>query len=140
MEAVSEMAGTPESVYRAALTAGKLVFQRCQCTHAWLPPRGECPRCLLADFRWEEACGSAKLISWVVYHRAYDSAFSDRLPYTVAIVELAEGPRLISNVIGTVDPEHLSIDQALILKVGEVEGVAIPQFEPITPDRETRSE
>lgn len=121
---------TVEDVYRASLAQGHLSFQRCACAHAWLPPRPECPRCLRADFRWERATGAAKLISWVVYHRAYDDAFKDRLPYTVAIVELAEGPRLISNIVGAGDPETLSIEQGLGLRIEQEGAVPVPRFVP----------
>jgi len=71
------------------------------------------------------------LISWVVYHMAYHPAFEERLPYAVAIVELDEGPRLISNVVGSADLESLVIDQRLVLVIEEEHGVAIPRFKPI---------
>lgn len=117
--------------YWQALEQGILTFQRCAaCNAAWLPPRGECPECLAADWRWESASGRGKLVSWVVYHVAYHPAFKDRLPYTVAVVELAEGPRLISNVIGAADPESLRIDQGLRLVVEHEHGFALPRFRP----------
>jgi uncharacterized OB-fold protein len=84
--------------HSAALQAGKLTFQRCRnCANAWLPPREECPRCLEPDFEWESASGRGTLVSWCVYHRTPLPEFRDRTPYTVYIVELAEGPRLISS-------------------------------------------
>jgi uncharacterized OB-fold protein len=117
--------------YWAALDAGRHTFQRCNvCANAWLPPRHECPRCLNADYRWEEASGAARLISWVVYHTAFHPAFKARLPYTVAVVELIEGPRLISNIVGTDDPEALTIDRPLRLVIEREGGVAIPRFRP----------
>jgi uncharacterized OB-fold protein len=83
---------------RSALEAGRLTFQRCRsCGNAWLPTREECPRCLAADFEWEDASGRAKLVSWCVYHRTPLPEFAHRVPYTVFIVELAEGPRLIGS-------------------------------------------
>ena len=39
------------------------------------------------------------MVSWVIYHHAYHEAFKDRLPYNVALVELDEGPRLITNIV-----------------------------------------
>lgn len=117
--------------YWAALDAGRHTFQRCRnCANAWLPPRHECPRCLAADWTWEDASGAARLISWVVYHTAFHPAFKPRLPYTVAVVELAEGPRLISNIVGPDDPETLAIDQPLRLTIEREGGVAIPRFRP----------
>jgi uncharacterized OB-fold protein len=117
--------------YWEALAAGRHVFQRCTvCTNAWLPPRHECPRCLESKYVWEEASGDARLISWVVYHTAFHPAFKARLPYTVAVVELAEGPRLISNIAGEGDPEALRIDQPLRLSIEHEGGVAIPRYRP----------
>lgn len=84
--------------YSAALEAGKLTFQRCRnCGNAWLPPREECPRCLEPESDWEQASGRGTLVSWCVYHRTPLPEFADRVPYTVYLVELAEGPRLISS-------------------------------------------
>jgi hypothetical protein len=81
------------------------------------------------DWRWEDAGGDARLISWVVYHTAFHPAFKDRLPYTVAVVELTEGPRLISNIVGA-DPESLRIDQPLRLAIEREGNVAVPRYRP----------
>jgi uncharacterized OB-fold protein len=117
--------------YWAALDEGRHVFQRCAaCGHAWLPPRAECPNCLRAEWSWEEASGAARLISWVVYHTAFHPAFKDRLPYNVAVVELREGPRLISNICGIDDPETLVADQLLVLRIEHESGVAVPRYAP----------
>jgi uncharacterized OB-fold protein len=117
------------SEQRAALAHGRLTFQRCErCAHPWLPPREHCPNCLSPAFAWEQACGDAKVVSWVVYHRAYHPAFADRVPYNVVIAELAEGPRLISNVVGIDGADGLAIDAELAL-VPEIEGdVPVARF------------
>ena len=116
--------------YWEALQAGKLTFQHCRhCNNNWLPARGECPNCLEADWAWHQASGKAKLISWVVFHRAFHPAFADRLPYNVAVVELAEGPRMISNVIVD-DAEKLAIDQPLVFVPAEEHGHGIARFRP----------
>lgn len=113
------------------LAQGQLCYQQCNpCSHVWLPARSECPGCLAADWRWQAAAGGAKLISWVVYHMAYHPAFANRLPYAVAVVELDEGPRLISNVIGIEDAESLKIDQRLVLVIEDESGTAVPRFKP----------
>ena len=117
--------------YWDSLAQGRLSYQHCNaCGHAWLPARSECPGCLEADWRWQAAAGGAKLISWVVYHMAYHPAFANRLPYAVAVVELDEGPRLISNVIGIGDAEKLKIDQRLLLVIEDESGTAVPRFKP----------
>ncbi len=119
--------------YWEALGKGYLLYQRCDaCGKAWLPARSQCPGCLSPEHRWVPASGGAKLISWVVYHRAFNPAFQDRVPYNVAVVELDEGARLISNIVG-LDPEtdigtQLHIDQPLRLAIRHEQGVAIPAF------------
>ncbi len=115
--------------YWDGLASGVLTFQRCKsCGHAWLPPRSDCPGCLSSDCVWESAAGGAKLISWVVYHVAFHPAFANRLPYNVAVVELDEGPRLISNVVGVEDAETLKIDQRLQLVIEDEGGTAVARF------------
>ena len=92
-----------DEAYWAALAEGRLVLQVCVCGHRWAPPRGNCSRCLRADWKWETATGGGRLKTWVVYHIALHESFRDRLPYNVAIVELDEGPSVITNILGSND-------------------------------------
>lgn len=130
MNAAAEAVVDIRQPYLDGLAAGKLMFQRCRhCGHAWMPARSECPKCLSPDHEWIAASGAAKLVSWVVYHRAFNEAFRTRVPYTVAVVQLDEGPRMISNVIGA-DPSALKIDQTLKLQIDREGDVFIPRFKP----------
>jgi hypothetical protein len=120
--------GDLESHYWQELEAGRLVFARCRrCDNAWLPPRHECPRCLESDWDWEEASGKGKLISWVVYHVSYHPAFEGRLPYNVAIVELAEGPRLITNLT-EIDTTVPAAEAPVELAIERDGGLALARF------------
>ena len=136
MEAAETTIPAPErdalnTPYWDGLAQGALPFQRCStCGHAWLPARGECPACLGDQWQWEKTGGGAKLISWVVYHTAFHPAFAKRLPYNVAIIELDEGPRLISNLVGTADAKTFKIDQRLRLVIEDEGGTAVPRFTP----------
>jgi len=115
-----------------SLADGRLTFQKCKhCGNSWLPARSECPKCLQADWIWQNASGTAKLVSWVVYHRAFHDAFSKRVPYAVAVVELAEGPRMTTNIVGVADPETLKVDQRLQLTIEQDFGMAVPRFTPV---------
>lgn len=117
--------------FEDGLRAKKLMFLRCGgCGNAFLPAREECPVCLSDGLVWETASGVARLVSWVVYHRAFGGIEPISLPYTVAIVALEEGPRMISNIVGIVDPEALVIDQPLLLVIEEEGGSTIPRFSP----------
>jgi uncharacterized OB-fold protein len=115
--------------YWAALAEGRLQFQRCTvCGHAWLPPRAECPACLGDVWTWETATGRGRLVTWVVYHIAYHEAFADRLPYNVAVVELEEGPRLITNIVNPDAPGGLAIERPVELAIAAEHGVALARF------------
>ncbi len=109
------------------LKDGVLKFQRCgACGHAWLPTREDCPSCLHHGAEWEAASGKGRLISWVVYHVSFNKAFKDRLPYNVSVVELAEGPRVITNIV---NPEHgLKGDAPVELVIEQEDGVALARF------------
>jgi uncharacterized OB-fold protein len=113
--------------YWDALRRGRLTFQRCRkCGHAWLPPRAECPECLAAEWDWADASGKGRVISWVIYHHAYHEAFRDRLPYNVALVELDEGPRLITNIV---NPQAgIAAEKPVTLKIEDEHGVALARF------------
>jgi uncharacterized OB-fold protein len=107
-----------------ALAQGSLTFQSCACGHKWLPPRAECPACLGTQWKWEAASGRATLVSFTVFHVAYHEAFKTRIPYNVAVVELAEGPRMISNVIDSPNGRGLRIgmELALVLQLLQEDG------------------
>ena len=115
-----------------ALSRGRLAFQRCeQCGHAWLPPSPECPACLSPRWHPEDSSGAARVISWVVYHRAVDPSLAGLVPYNVALVELAEGPRMITNVVGLPHPGALEFDMPVALKVETgAEGRRLARFQP----------
>lgn len=115
----------------AAADEGRLVYMHCgECGHNWLPAREDCPNCLAPDPMWETASGDATLVSWVVYHMAYDPAFADRLPYVCAVVELAEGARFVSNIVGIDDLGSLRIEQPLRLRIEDEGTVRVPRFVP----------
>lgn len=111
----------------ASLAGGTLSFQRCAaCANAWLPARHQCPRCLGDAWGWEGSSGRATLVSWVIYHTAHHPYFNERLPYTVGVVQLHEGPRLIAGVTSPV--EQLAIDTPLELTVLHEGDLHIPTF------------
>jgi len=91
---------SPAEEYRAALDTHRLTFQRCgACGHAWLPARSECPACWSDDLTREDASGGGTVVSWVVFHVAFDERYKGRTPYNVALIDLDEGPRLVTNII-----------------------------------------
>lgn len=120
-----------EAAYREALAAGRLSLQRCPHGHLWLPAREQCPTCLEDAAGRVDASGAARLVSWVVYRRSFDPSTEDRVPYDVALVELAEGPRLITNLLGVDPGDRLPADAPLRLRIERAGDVALPRFEPL---------
>ncbi|PZX13030.1 hypothetical protein LX81_03407 [Palleronia aestuarii] len=99
---------SPTETYRANLAERRLTFQSCRaCGQTWMPARSECPNCLSPEFEWCEAGGRATIVSWVVFHVAFDPRYEDRLPYNVALVDLEEGARMVTNIIDLPDGEDV---------------------------------
>lgn len=116
--------------YWDGLKEGELRFQRCNsCGNRWLPARESCPKCLAVDAEWCPASGRGKILSWVVYHTAYHDAFAGRVPYDVTLVELEEGPRLLTNIVNGERGARLRIDAAVTLKIEQEGDLALARFE-----------
>jgi uncharacterized OB-fold protein len=108
--------------------AGELRLQRCDRGHLRYPIATLCPVCLSTEATWEAVSGCGEVFSFAVFRHAYNNGWADRVPYTVAIVQLEEGPRMISNVVG-VSAEEVHVGLPLQV-VFEAEGeLAIPRFE-----------
>jgi hypothetical protein len=89
----------------------RLVLQRCTLCDAFVwYPRPFCPRCLRESLEWTEASGLGTVHAVSVHHRAPSPEMKDRAPYTVTLVDLDEGVRLMSNVIGC-DPGDVHVGQ-----------------------------
>jgi uncharacterized OB-fold protein len=110
------------------LDQGRLLFQECDRGHRWLPARDFCPECLSSSFQFVEASGRATVLSWVVYRTAFNDAFKDRVPYNVSLVQLAEGPRMMTNVL--CDPDVLAADLPVDLVIQKEDTCSVARFEP----------
>lgn len=81
--------------------AHRLMLPTCRdCGKAHLPPGPVCPFCFSDRIDWRQASGRGRISTWTIVHKAWFPAFKDDLPYNVVQVELDEGPRLTSSVIG----------------------------------------
>jgi len=116
----------------AAARERRLVLPRCDaCGGHWFPPSLACPRCGFERYSWVPASGRGTVFSFVVYHRVYHRAFKEKVPYVVAVIELEEGPRLISNVVG-IAPEKVRCDMPVSVVFEELrDGFRIPKFTPL---------
>ena len=109
----------------------KLLIQKCRdCTLHWHPPSTLCPGCGSQAFDWVEASGKGRVFSFVTYHRAYHPGWKGELPYVVAVIELEEGARMLSNITG-IDPDDVACDMAVEIVFEDVTGdVTLPKFRP----------
>jgi uncharacterized OB-fold protein len=122
---------TPETQpFWDGCAAGELRLQRCTgCSRPYFYPRPICPACGSDAVEWFTASGDATLYSYTINHRP-PPAFGPE-PYAVAVVELAEGPRLMANIVGVPNtPEHLVLDMPLRVTFEQRGDVALPQFTP----------
>ncbi|MFJ9816672.1 Zn-ribbon domain-containing OB-fold protein [Streptomyces sp. NPDC101151] len=86
--------------YWEAAAEGRLLIRRCaDCGRAHHYPREFCPHCWSEEVAWEEASGRATLYTWSTVHRNDLPPFGDRVPYVAAVVDLAEGPRMMTELV-----------------------------------------
>ena len=102
------------------------------CGHRFLPPGPCCPRCWCTRLAPQEVCGRGRVFSFVVYRRTYHPAIP--APYVVALVELEEGPRLISNIVGCA-PEEVAVGMPLEVRFEEAGEFMLPRFAPVCEGR-----
>jgi uncharacterized protein len=114
----------------AALAHGRLLLERCaSCQAVTWYPRGFCPRCGSTATGWTEASGRGTVYSYTVVRKSF-GAFASLTPYVIAYIELAEGPRILSNVIG-MDPDDVAIGLKVELAIEKPEGSpAVYRFRP----------
>jgi uncharacterized OB-fold protein len=115
----------------ANLREHKLTAQHCNACGKFFtfPPQGSCPHCLSPDYDWVWLSGKGKVYSFVTYCRAWHPSYKDKVPYNVSLIDLDEGPRLISNVIGC-KPEEVKIGMAVEVAYDDREDYTLPQFRP----------
>ncbi len=134
---------TPETqAYWDASKEHKLTLQRCldcEGQPAYFYPRPFCPTCLSRNIETFEASGKGKLHTYVIAHRGAPG-FQDEVPYVIAVVELEEGPRMMSNIVDVeATPENLPVDLPLEVtwedlereaRDGTTEKFGLPLFRP----------
>lgn len=85
--------------YWQQLEEHRIALQACTACHRRrFPATPACPYCAEPQSRWEHAEGTATVFSYIVVHRAFDPAFADDVPYTVATVDLDGGGRLVARL------------------------------------------
>ncbi|GAA1826228.1 Zn-ribbon domain-containing OB-fold protein [Planosporangium flavigriseum] len=117
----------------AAIAAGELHLQRCDtCGTAVFYPRAVCPHCFTGTLSWFRAAGTGTVHAYTVVHRAFGE-FAAQVPFTVALVDLDEGVRMLTRIVGA-RPDEVRIGARVRLEITRLgdgagdENPALPCF------------
>jgi hypothetical protein len=124
----------PESdFYWEKAKAHELWLRRCKdCDNVYFYPRDICPSCYTNNVEWFQASGKATLHAYSIAERGPTPAFRDAVPYVAALVDLDEGPRMPTNLVGVeMDEEHIKVGMALEVTFDDItDEVTLPKFKP----------
>jgi uncharacterized protein len=114
-----------------ATRRGELVLPWCTaCKEPFWYPRPVCPRCLSPELEWRPASGRGEVHAVSVMHRPGNPMMAERVPYAVALVDLDEGVRMLSNVVG-VDATEVRVGMEVAVAWEPMsDGRQLPVFEP----------
>ena len=98
----------------------ELQIQRCgSCGAHIFYPREVCPECLSSSLQWLKVSGKGMVYSYTIAQAPTHPAFAEDVPYVIAIVELAEGPHLTTNIIGC-KPEDVRVGMPVVATFDDV--------------------
>ncbi len=116
--------------YWEGCARGELVLQRCRkCKIVQHRPRAVCASCLSSEVEHFVASGRATVYTFTVTHQNGAPRFARALPYVLAYVDLEEGPRLLTNVVGC-EPDEVSIGMPVRVDFVGTGEFAVPRFRP----------
>jgi uncharacterized OB-fold protein len=113
--------------------AHELWLRHCDdCNKAYFYPRDICPMCFSRNTSWVQASGKGTLHTFAIVHRAPTPAFRDDAPFVVAMVDLEEGPRMPTNLVGVEpDPANIKVGMAVEVAFEDItDEIALPKFKP----------
>ena len=112
--------------------AGRLMLQHCTACNGWsFPVRERCPHCFANKLEWRAASGRGTLYTFAIMHQVMNPGFAGAVPYNVCQIDLEEGVRMVSNVVGVAN-DALKIGMKLEAVFEDVgNGVSVPKFRPV---------
>jgi uncharacterized OB-fold protein len=136
-----------QNAYRKPLPTPSPETQRfwegCKNHELWLPycrgcqgffwyPRDFCPRCFSWETEWRKASGKGKVYTFAIQYRAWHPGWNEDVPYVTALVDLEEGPRLFTNLVGVeADPKALHCEMPVEVVWEDVsDEITLPKFRP----------
>lgn len=129
---VPEPSVNPETEpFWSAAGEGRLVLPRCDtCRSVIWYPRRFCPTCHGTEISWLDAMGEGTIYSFTIVRQA-PGPWKEAVPYVIAYVELDEGPRILTNIVGA-EPESLAIGQRVsVVFERSPEGNGVYRFSPV---------
>jgi uncharacterized OB-fold protein len=129
-----------EKLFFDAASEGRLVFQECcACGARYGQPRSVCPSCMSEDLVVKDCVGTGTVYSYTVLHRAGHPAFADRVPYTIVLVDLPEGIRVLADMVDGSRPP-VEVGTSVQVVFDEVtQALTLPRFRPVEHDGEVRA-
>lgn len=124
---------TPETeAFWAGTRDGRLMLPWClDCGRPHFYPRAICPHCLSDRLDWRQASGRGRVHTYVINHKAAPGF--DKVPYVIAVIDLDEGPRMMSNIVTDTPPtpETIRIDMPVEVLFDPVtDQITLPKFRP----------
>ncbi len=109
----------------------ELVMQRCKACANWIHfPREQCPVCFSQELEWQQVSGKGRVYAFTNVHQAQHPAFQDGTPYCFAIVQLDEGPRMVTNIVDC-EPDAVQCDMQVEATYDDVsEEWTLVKFKP----------
>jgi uncharacterized protein len=119
---------TPDSKpFWDGCTRGELLLQRCSdCGTLRHPPSPGCPHCRSAHSEWIPASGRGTVYTFTIVRQALGKGWDEHVPYVVAVIDLAEGVRMLSNVVA-IAPEAVAIGMPVVVVFAD----GLPLFQPL---------
>lgn len=123
------LANADSQAYWDGAREDKLLIRKCgECDTFHFMPRHLCPECWSGDLHWVESAGEGTVHSFSIIRRASLPAYNDQTPYVTALIDLDEGPRMVTNIVGD-DALSVAIgDRVSVVFEDRGDGAKLPQF------------
>jgi uncharacterized protein len=111
----------------------ELQLQKCQdCNKFYFPPAPVCPKCFSTNVNWEKISGKGTVFTFTVVHRPPSPDMEAYVPYVISVIELDEGPKMVSNIVGC---KYSDVKIGMKVEVffeDVAETISLPMFKPVT--------
>jgi len=118
--------------YWEAARRHELLLQRCtSCERFRFYPRSHCPYCFSDSFEWQRSSGRGTVYSFTIIHKAPSPAFREKVPYVLALIDLLEGCRMMTNIVEC-EPDAVKINMPVQIVFEDLnDEISLPQFRPL---------